>query len=98
MNNIYTTPTNNHQSTEGYTTPQRNLQLDNVLATPPSDHGEEEAQIPDPEFIVNLQQEGDLERLTRKATEEGKGAWRRELMDKIRKQVESIETDEWLFK
>ncbi|KAJ2714104.1 hypothetical protein H4R19_001900 [Coemansia spiralis] len=60
---------------------------------PPTPFG---TQAVDEDFILNLNQEGDLERLTRKAVEEVRTAWKPLAMDALRKQVASLDDDEWM--
>ncbi|KAJ1961837.1 hypothetical protein GGI12_003020 [Dipsacomyces acuminosporus] len=66
--------------------------------TTPTRQGEEDtpAEV-DPDFILNLNQEGDLERLTRKAVNDAKGAWKKEIMNKLRQEVDHLDQDQWLF-
>ncbi|KAJ2775165.1 hypothetical protein IWQ56_000220 [Coemansia nantahalensis] len=60
---------------------------------PPTPFG---ARAVDEDFILNLHQEGDLERLTRKAVSEARTAWKPLAMDALRKQVASLDADEWI--
>ncbi|KAJ1946851.1 hypothetical protein EC988_005488, partial [Linderina pennispora] len=41
----------------------------------------------DQELLLKLNQEGDLERLTRKAVDDTHKAWKTEIMSKLRKEV-----------
>ncbi|PIA13557.1 hypothetical protein COEREDRAFT_83415 [Coemansia reversa NRRL 1564] len=51
----------------------------------------------DEDFMLNLNQEGDLERLTRKAMNDASGAWKKLTMDILRKQLDSLDEDEWMY-
>ncbi|KAJ2722682.1 hypothetical protein GGI07_003145 [Coemansia sp. Benny D115] len=67
------------------------VMLDELLDEQPED-------AVDKDFILNLQQEGDLERLTRKAVLEAKTAWKKETMQVLRTHVDSLQDDIWLYK
>ncbi|KAJ2533463.1 hypothetical protein EV175_007081, partial [Coemansia sp. RSA 1933] len=56
----------------------------------------EELQV-DQDFVLSLRQEGELETLTRKATKDAHGAWKKMTMDYLHKQVDSLEQDEWMY-
>ncbi|KAI9502044.1 hypothetical protein GGI25_004556 [Coemansia spiralis] len=51
----------------------------------------------DQDFILSLHQEGDLETLSRKAVKDARGAWKQLTMDSLKKQVASLEQDEWMY-
>ncbi|KAJ2822019.1 hypothetical protein IWW50_004397 [Coemansia erecta] len=63
---------------------------------PPTPFGAQ-PNVVDQDFILNLNQEGDLERLTRKAEADIKGAWKQLTMDALKRQVASLEDDKWMF-
>ncbi|KAJ2880798.1 hypothetical protein IWW38_005890 [Coemansia aciculifera] len=51
----------------------------------------------DEDFVQNVIQEGELERLTRVAMEETKVIWKQEIMDELRKQTDSLADDNWMY-
>ncbi|KAJ1721586.1 hypothetical protein LPJ53_003897 [Coemansia erecta] len=51
----------------------------------------------DPDFILNLNQEADLERLTKKAMNDVKTAGKKEIMQRLRTQVDSLQQDAWMY-
>ncbi|KAJ2119390.1 hypothetical protein IW147_005910 [Coemansia sp. RSA 720] len=53
--------------------------------------------VVDQDFILNLNQEGDIQRLTRKAEADIKHAGKQLVMDALRKQVDSLDDDKWMF-
>ncbi|KAJ1722727.1 hypothetical protein LPJ61_005899 [Coemansia biformis] len=61
---------------------------------PPTPFGTQEV---DEDFVLNLNQEGDLERLTRKAVDEARTAWKPLVMDSLKKQLASLDEDEWMY-
>ncbi|KAJ1752679.1 hypothetical protein LPJ55_001321 [Coemansia sp. RSA 990] len=63
---------------------------------PPTPFGNQQNAI-DQDFILNLNQEGDLEQLTRKAENDIKSAWKPLTMSALRKQIASLEDDDWMF-
>ncbi|KAJ2452926.1 hypothetical protein EV183_002595 [Coemansia sp. RSA 2336] len=63
---------------------------------PPTPFGNQQNAI-DQDFILNLNQEGDLEQLTRKAESDIKTAWKPLTMNALRKQIASLEDDDWMF-
>ncbi|KAJ2384435.1 hypothetical protein H4S02_004815 [Coemansia sp. RSA 2611] len=77
-------------------TPTNQLGMGQSADGPPTPFGAQPHAV-DQEFILNLNQEGDLERLTRKAECDLKSAGKQLAMDELRKQVASLEDDEWIF-
>ncbi|KAJ2156574.1 hypothetical protein GGF46_005097 [Coemansia sp. RSA 552] len=57
----------------------------------------ESRQEVDGEFILSLGEEAQLEKLTRKAQREIREAWRPMAMDALRRQVASLDEDEWMY-
>ncbi|KAJ2836715.1 hypothetical protein FBU31_001299 [Coemansia sp. 'formosensis'] len=61
-------------------------------------HGlEGEVEAIDEEFVLNVIQEGELERLTKLAVEETKILWKQEIMGELRKQTDSLADDDWMY-
>ncbi|KAJ2740057.1 hypothetical protein GGI20_006008 [Coemansia sp. BCRC 34301] len=52
----------------------------------------------DEDFVQNVIQEGELERLTRMAVEETSVVWKQEIMGELRTQTNSLADDDWMFK
>ncbi|KAJ2848338.1 hypothetical protein J3B02_003975 [Coemansia erecta] len=73
---------------DGFETPSRDNQRE---------HEEKQKNAVDVDFILNLNQEADLERLTRRAVAEGKLAWKKETMAVLKKQVEGLNEDSWMY-
>ncbi|KAJ2645217.1 hypothetical protein GGF44_000093 [Coemansia sp. RSA 1694] len=51
----------------------------------------------DEDFVQNVIQEGELERLTKMAVEETKVLWKQEIMSELRKQTDSLVDDNWMY-
>ncbi|KAJ2798437.1 hypothetical protein H4R20_004823 [Coemansia guatemalensis] len=68
-----------------------------VADGPPTPFGNQSNAAVDEDFMLNLNQEGDLERLTRKAMNDANGAWKQLTMDILRKQLASLDEDEWMY-
>ncbi|KAJ1882308.1 hypothetical protein H4R99_003898 [Coemansia sp. RSA 1722] len=51
----------------------------------------------DPDFILNLNQEADLERLTKRAVAECAQAWKKETMQALKAQVDGLNEDSWMY-
>ncbi|KAJ2079391.1 hypothetical protein H4R24_003806 [Coemansia sp. RSA 988] len=64
---------------------------------PPTPFGNQSNEAVDEDFMLNLNQEGDLERLTRKAMNDANGAWKQLTMNILRKQLASLDEDEWMY-
>ncbi|KAJ2698353.1 hypothetical protein H4218_003333 [Coemansia sp. IMI 209128] len=66
-------------------------------ATRGSPAAETDMEEVDEDFVLNVIQEGELERLTRMAVEETKIAWKHEIMGELRKQTNSLADDDWIY-
>ncbi|KAI8319104.1 hypothetical protein GQ54DRAFT_51476 [Martensiomyces pterosporus] len=77
-----------------YTTPTRPEDANSDMQ---AQQAEEAVVEVDQDFILNLNQEGDLERLTRKAVGETRVAWKKEIMGRLRQEVDQLDEDQWLF-
>ncbi|KAJ1997187.1 hypothetical protein H4R26_005923 [Coemansia thaxteri] len=67
---------------------------------PPKSAGVDEVEYSsevDEEFLQNVVQEGELERLTKLAVEETEVAWKVEIMGELRKHVDGLAEDEWMY-
>ncbi|KAJ1923790.1 hypothetical protein GGI03_001138 [Coemansia sp. RSA 2337] len=58
---------------------------------------ERDVEAIDEDFVLNVIQEGELERLTKMAVEETKVAWKQEIMGELRKQTNSLVDDDWMY-
>ncbi|KAI7835209.1 hypothetical protein BX661DRAFT_168367 [Kickxella alabastrina] len=76
-----------------YETPVATKQTNVALQS----EAEMKTELVDEDFILNLRQEGDLARLTRKAVEDTKTAWKKETMQRLRAQVASLDDDAWMY-
>ncbi|KAJ2491133.1 hypothetical protein IWW37_002586 [Coemansia sp. RSA 2050] len=58
---------------------------------------EADVEAVDEDFVLNVVQEGELERLTRMAVEEINVVWKHEIMSELRKQTNSLADDDWIY-
>ncbi|KAJ2062491.1 hypothetical protein GGI17_002383 [Coemansia sp. S146] len=73
----------------GYSTPIPGVRAGHAL--------ERGVEAIDEDFVLNVIQEGELERLTKMAVEETKVAWKHEIMSSLRKQTDSLVDDDWMY-
>ncbi|KAJ2496688.1 hypothetical protein GGH96_005654 [Coemansia sp. RSA 1972] len=93
-------PLHGAREMDGYWSPDdmAGVQFGNqhVMDGPPTPFGAG-PNVVDQDFILNLNQEGDIQRLTRKAEADVKHAGKQLAMDALRKQVDSLDDDNWMY-
>ncbi|KAJ2141064.1 hypothetical protein IW136_002398 [Coemansia sp. RSA 678] len=93
-------PVHGARETDGYWSPDDSMtgvQFNNqIMDGPPTPFGVG-PNVVDQDFILNLNQEGDIQRLTRKAEGDIKLAGKQLIVDALRKQVDSLDEDKWMY-
>ncbi|KAJ2643850.1 hypothetical protein IW137_002251 [Coemansia sp. RSA 1287] len=93
-------PVHGAREMDGYWSPDDSMtgmQFNNhIMDGPPTPFGVG-PNVVDQDFILNLNQEGDIQRLTRKAEGDIKLAGKQLIVDALRKQVDSLDEDKWMY-